>query len=893
MTGRFAQKSNANKQVGWLGLAVAVLLTIWAQGCTVDDAESQDAARHAARELLYGAQNDSSRGDDVPKALAQIQLGLRQTRDDPLQYGLWLQPLWLYYLLNDDHAKARDTLEEALGFLAKGNAAPELIADMTVDLSYSLILLGEVAKAKEYLRRGIAIASEGKNRMLVATLYYSLGDAYRKTGERMVSQRYFEAAYEILKDIGVTDKASASEMKVGSLAREAGNLAEAVQRHERVLAQFRNDPSYFELVTRIELARDHAALGNLDLAEEYAQQALDDPRALPEQRIDATVLLLRVVNDRRAAGKAAAADVERAANLVHRIEALIKGSSTRQKSQFARPTHQLQFQEQAIRHYAMDNNLDEVETRGRLAIRLVQQVARDLSSADDDSRAWLASAQPLLNEYLKALYRLNRSEVFPLLEAYYSYPVALSAHRHSGAVERAFERQAVDVFENYRAVQQKVVDATAEAERLRLFGSAEARDSIERLNVEQLLHERDLARDAYLATQAKRPSGTLSDRANLETAAPPAVPATDVLVRYFIQEQVSFGLVLTGAEPEYFDLPPRSTVLKLIRRALEVLERPADGDVDRAPLTALARLMPPGLLARHSGATRLVIVPDDTVQPAPFAAIDIADGAGPYAPLGARFEIVRTKSVARYYASVAKASTARTKADIVIFANPRIDARPAIGLRTASNAAIPRWSQRLPRLPNTSVEAANISQLFDTRVVKSYLGADATNEALLSPDARTAKVLHIATHGYFSNTSPDLVGLATSAMVVAGRRRGGFLGLTELFTQPFASRLVVISGCETMRGQDYSGWGVGSLADGFMTQGAGSVLGMAWSVSDDATARLMSAFYRELSHSNGNSSRALRAAQRELMGSDRYRHPYYWAGAVLVSSNMSVDQHAL
>ncbi len=122
---------------------------------------------------------------------------------------------------------------------------------------------------------------------------------------------------------------------------------------------------------------------------------------------------------------------------------------------------------------------------------------------------------------------------------------------------------------------------------------------------------------------------------------------------------------------------------------------------------------------------------------------------------------------------------------------------------------------------------------------------------------------------------------------------GGFLGLTELFTEPFASRLVVISGCETMRGRDYTGWGIRSLADGFLTQGAGSVVGTLWSISDDATATLMGAFYRQLSQSNGNSSFALRAARNELIESQRFQHPYYWAGVVLESTNRSIDQHVL
>src|SRR5690606_14568588 len=112
---------------------------------------------------------------------------------------------------------------------------------------------------------------------------------------------------------------------------------------------------------------------------------------------------------------------------------------------------------------------------------------------------------------------------------------------------------------------------------------------------------------------------------------------------------------------------------------------------------------------------------------------------------------------------------------------------------------------------------------------------------------------------------------------------------TELFGAPFSTNLVIISGCETMRGKDYSGWGVRSLADGFLSQGAGSVIGTLWNVSDAATAELMVGFYRRL-HRGAGSSAALQAAQREMIASRRFSDPYYWAGVALASSNRGYDQ---
>ena len=848
--------------------------------------------------LFQKVQNElGPKSDELGDAGVRLALGLAETSPNTLPHSEWLRAQWFYYLLKDDHVRSRDAIAASREQALRAHAGPDWIATVTNELSYSSILLGEVAKAKEYLREAIVLASQRNDLSVLSDQYYSMADAYRKTGEDTVARRYFEAARELDLASGDKSRQVGSELRLGSIARDSGAIREAVQRHTRAFAEFHREANFREIVAQLELARDYAALGEFDVAQAYAMRARHDRRSLFEQRMEASIVMLQIANDRRAAGIGGSADVTRASDLTEEIDRMIARSTVELESEFSHPTRQVQFYEQAIRHYAASGDLDQVSARGRRAIRLIQQVAAGLDAAQDDVLAWLSSAQPLLDEYVYALYELDRSQVFPLLETYYSNPVAVRAQRHSSVVARAFETEAVALFERYRTAQQELIAATTEAERLEGFSSRLARDKIERLGVHDLLLKRDLARDAYLAVHTV-PLTSVRPSEDVVAFRYPAVPPTDVLVRYFVQDRVSFGVVLGGAEPpQYFDLPARTEVVSLIQRALHVLAKPTGGDVlDRTPLSALATLLPPDLLARYPGATRLVLVTDDAMQLAPFGAIDIAEPSRPYSPLAGRFELVRTKSSVRYFRSVTApvvVDDLPRRADVAIFANPSNNAPPVAGLQVNAKT-VPRWAERLPELPDSVEEAAVIAQLFDERPVRAYLGSTATNDALLSVEARAAKVLHIATHGYYSRTAPDLVGLATSAKPAAsGRQEGGFVGLTELFTKPFASRLVVISGCETMRGMAYRGWSGGSLADGFLTQGAGSVIGMLWKVSDEATAKLMIAFYRQLSRNGGNSSLALHEAQRELMTSRLFRHPYYWAGAVLESSNREIDQHVL
>ena len=71
--------------------------------------------------------------------------------------------------------------------------------------------------------------------------------------------------------------------------------------------------------------------------------------------------------------------------------------------------------------------------------------------------------------------------------------------------------------------------------------------------------------------------------------------------------------------------------------------------------------------------------------------------------------------------------------------------------------------------------------------------------------------------------------------------------------------------------------------------GARSVVVSQWQVNSASTSQLMKNFYQAMAREEDlkgiDKSRALREASLRLMKDRRYRHPFYWAGFVLVSSN--------
>jgi CHAT domain-containing protein len=187
----------------------------------------------------------------------------------------------------------------------------------------------------------------------------------------------------------------------------------------------------------------------------------------------------------------------------------------------------------------------------------------------------------------------------------------------------------------------------------------------------------------------------------------------------------------------------------------------------------------------------------------------------------------------------------------------------------------------LDRLKYSRTEAETILSLVPATERSSALDFAASRATATSPDLAEYRMVHFATHGLLNNVHPELSGVVLSLVDEKGADTDGFLRLHDIFNLNLPAELVVLSACETGLGKDVQGEGLVGLTRGFMYAGAKRVAVSLWSVNDVATAELMKRFYQQMLEKGVNPVAALRAAQLEMMKSEQWKAPYYWAAFVV------------
>jgi len=319
----------------------------------------------------------------------------------------------------------------------------------------------------------------------------------------------------------------------------------------------------------------------------------------------------------------------------------------------------------------------------------------------------------------------------------------------------------------------------------------------------------------------------------------------DVVVEYHVTDKKTYAWVIrnTGMSGVTLDIG-RGQLAKRVEEFRDALseEKPGSSQFGRQLHDALVK--PLGLKSGE----RLVIIPHDALHYLPFQALQsestylIETFPISYAPSAGTFVAVMQKEMVK-------------KGPLFALANPDLN-DPKLAL------------------PGAQIEVEHIKALFPGS--EAYFKADATKDRLFQ-GAGKARLVHIAAHALADPVDP----LYSHVYLAASNGKSGTLDAREVYGMELkGTALVALSACQSGLGKVSQGDEIWGFTRSFLSAGSSSVMASLWSVSDDATEMLMTRFYQGMGKADARQS--LRAAQIAVLKDARFAHPFYWAPFNLV-----------
>jgi CHAT domain-containing protein len=285
--------------------------------------------------------------------------------------------------------------------------------------------------------------------------------------------------------------------------------------------------------------------------------------------------------------------------------------------------------------------------------------------------------------------------------------------------------------------------------------------------------------------------------------------------------------------------------------------------------------------AQLQNINNLIIVPDDVLWELPFQALQssptrflLQDYAVSYAP---------SLSILREMNKKRGSRTNQAPATLLAFGNPDI------GKEAKGRVEAIYMDEKLEPLPEAERQVKALAQLYASTPSKTYIGAEAREERM-KEEASRYRILHLATHGILNNTSPMYSHLLLSQSP-GNVNEDGLLEAWEIMKMDLNADLVVLSACDTARGEISTGEGVIGLSWALFVAGCPAAVVSQWKVESASTTELMLEFHERLKANptpprrHAGKAEALRQAALKLLASKEYQHPFYWAAFIVVGDN--------
>jgi CHAT domain-containing protein len=754
----------------------------------------------------------------------------------------WSDLGWVYYSMGDygrameSYGKALE-LSQAIGY--KEGLCPAI-------LSLALVYLEEAdyQKAEELSNQGLQIARELKDKLTEAGALGDLGYAYQRQGDYPQAERYFTEAVGLartLPDSGTTIQIIEG---LGTVYQGKGQYDVALQYYSEALKSAERihlEMEQFELTWR--KADAYLAMADYDKVIELCDAAvkLDSEMAQP----DFSYLALT------SRGEAYLAKGEYALAARDLSEAIDKAELIRGKVG-GREAERASFLDRKLRPYQLMVDLLVAQNKPEEALAYSEHAkGRALLDA-------LQAGRPAISEGMNSAERNQEAELN--------------------------NRISTLNFELLRQYQKKEPDQST-------IGVLKQRLAKARLDYDSFLDR------IYSANPDLRTNRGESATFSAQEVAPLLAARNAAAVEFVVREQKTHIFVLTstgGGKTQVQSFTSTIGSKALSAKVREFRDRiAAQGlGIDKLSAELFEMLLGPAKDALQ-GKSTIVLVPDGPLWELPFQALRERDGryliedhsVFYVASLGVLKEMMNRKSgtVPPAPASAQDAASQGPGGDmglLLAFGNPTISAA------TAHRSQMVHRDAKLSPLPDAEREANVLRDLYGASNSRIYVRGAASKQNA-EKDMGRFRILHFATHGILDNDSPLYSQLILS---VGGddASQDGFLEAREIMGMNLKADIAVLSACDTARGAVTGGQGVIGMSWAFFVAGCPTTVVSQWNVESRSTTELMIEFHRNLRAGNLNSERiggsaeALRQAALTMLKSKEYRHPFYWAGFVVM-----------
>ncbi len=806
---------------------------------------------------------------DYGRALDSYQkaLAIFTAKKDHARMAQTLCNIGAAYSDQADQEKAREYYRQALS-LYEQSGRPFGRADALSAIGATYHRQGDNGRALDYLRQGLKLLEETGRKPGIAHALANIGELYFNQGDENLALEYYRKSRALYEEIGAKEHVASLVRNIGNVERRRGAYAKALEAYAQSLALSE------AIGHRRGAAETLGSMGDCQLLLGQPERALQSYRR--------SLKLSEDVGSKNGVARAMAGlgRVEQARDNHTAALALAKqAAALLEKTGALEPLWEV----------------NELIGRSNLALRQTAQARHAFEqavAAIETMRAQAAGGE------MSRRFFLERR-----LSPYHSMIGLLVSQRQTEEAlawaERLKARVLLDALQSGR-VELRHVMTTDEQQRERELRSelvslnsqltrATQSDKAAPARVSELKAGLDKARLSYEAFQ----TSLYASRPELKTqrGQAPVIKAEELsallptgasaLLEYVVTDNVTYLFVVTKAadnrpETRVFTLPVKRAALaeqiESFRRRLAMRDLGF-----RHQAGKLYGLLLKPAQAQLKGKTNLVIAPDDMLWDLPFQALLtgarrflIEDAAIAYAP---SLTVLREMTKPRKIRDIESVS-----GTLLAFGNP------LLGNETIERATLSLRDEKLTPLPEAEQEVKELGRLYSSARSRIYVGAEAREDRAKAESGK-ARILHFATHGTLNNAAPMYSHLV---LAPGDNNEDGLLEAWELMQMDLHADLAVLSACETARGRFGAGEGVIGLTWALFVAGAPSTVVSQWKVESASTRDLMLSFHRRTqtslsaTKSKATKAEALRQAALKLMKNPATRHPFYWAGFVLV-----------